>query len=279
HDGFNSTDGDREKGVDVPPVESVFASWVQAEEHSNLGVLQRALAADVTPARPTNAAPRTPPPLLGLDVFMWRLLHRLRLPILMPGLLQAALALRKKIQILEDDEDSRKACFLEPGAVAGAAEISLTNPQASDVCQQDAERGWILLPATRVQTGGTAARPNESERNDRPRMKKIQATEKNVRKGDDEELGKEDPFVTGKLAEFPSLREASSGTAAGGEPTERLAIRDIGDRSPGRRTPPLFFQGPPREPIAAQPVFLRTLFVVLSEGYRPDMIPLAMKAL
>ena len=29
------------------------------------------------------------------------------------------------------------------------------------------------------------------ERNDRPRMKKIQATEKNVRKGDDEELGKE----------------------------------------------------------------------------------------
>ncbi|CAE7947247.1 Gm166 [Symbiodinium sp. KB8] len=52
---------DKERDVDMPPVENVFAAWASAEERGNMDVLQRALAADVTPTRSAPAIPRTPP--------------------------------------------------------------------------------------------------------------------------------------------------------------------------------------------------------------------------
>ena len=56
---------DKERDVDMPPVENVFAAWASAEERGNMDVLQRALAAGVTPTRSAPAMPRTPPAGLG----------------------------------------------------------------------------------------------------------------------------------------------------------------------------------------------------------------------
>ncbi|CAE7347769.1 unnamed protein product, partial [Symbiodinium microadriaticum] len=58
---FTSLGGDRERDVEMPPVENVFAAWAQAEECGNMDVLHRALSAEVTPPRTSTAAPRSPP--------------------------------------------------------------------------------------------------------------------------------------------------------------------------------------------------------------------------
>ncbi|CAE7176445.1 unnamed protein product, partial [Symbiodinium necroappetens] len=60
----------KERDVEMPAVENVFASWARAEEQSTMGVLQRAMAADLTPVRPTPSAPRTPPTGSGVHCEM-----------------------------------------------------------------------------------------------------------------------------------------------------------------------------------------------------------------
>ena len=55
------------------------------------------------------------------------------------------------------------------------------------------------------------------------------------------------------------------------------ALRDIGDRSPERPNMPTYAVDPPMV-LPAQPVIiLRGLFVVLAEGYRPEVIPLDLR--
>ena len=45
---------------DVPSADAVFDSWATEERTDSMAVLRRALASDITPVRPTAAAPRTP---------------------------------------------------------------------------------------------------------------------------------------------------------------------------------------------------------------------------
>ena len=85
------------------------------------------------------------------------------------------------------------------------------------------------------------------------------------------------PFIRFRGPSFVPSRFPSGNQATAIERANLPALRDIGDRSPERPDAPVFAVEPPFLVPAQPTLVIRGLFVVLAEGYRPEIIPLDLR--